>query len=146
MAEYTNYAVTQYKQREQQDDGMMGAGSPPVDQSGSSSFLGNFQRSAIVGAGVYVGAQIVSGVTSNIKDLTGSTALQLRVNNFQKIGASLLGGLATSGVSLGLQGVQEGINYVIRVKTTQIENQAKREERDLLGAILTNGTGSAYYD
>jgi hypothetical protein len=146
MAEYASYGITQYKQSEQQDDGLMGSASPPAQQSGSSSFLGNAQRAAIVGFGVYTGAQIISGVTSNIKNLTGSSAAQARVDRLS-YGFGLLGAtIATKGAALVFEGIRQGIEYVLRDKNNQIIEQAKQEERRFLGQRITNGTGSAYYD
>ena len=144
MGEYQNYAYTHYKPQEMPDDGMYGAASPKTEPS--SSFLGNNQRLAMKAVGGYAAVKIASTITSNVKSLTGSTAAQEKVNRVAFVVGSVGAAIATHGLSLVYQAVDTGLNYFMRYKNTQIENESKQEERKFLGKHITNSTGGAYYD
>jgi hypothetical protein len=144
MAEYTNYAITQYKMQEQQDDGISSPSSPMGNQS--TSPLGNTQRLASLAVAGYVGSKIYSTVTSNVKNLTGSTRTQQRVDTATFLIGSLTAAIATKGLSLVYQGVDIGVDFAVRNKVNQIENEARAEERKFLGKHITNSMGAAYYD
>lgn len=144
MAEYANYAITQYKAQEQSDDGFMGSASPTSEPT--TSPLGNTQRLAGKAIGAYAGIKVYSNVTSNIKNLTGSTALQAKVDAGTFIIGSIGAAFATKGLSIVYQTIDMGIDYAIRGQINQIENQARQEERKFLGKHITNSMGVAYYD
>jgi hypothetical protein len=140
------YVTTIHKPREQNDDGVWGATSPPQEMGAAQSGLGTFDRAVLLGVGMYAGAQIYSGVTNNVKSLTGSSLKQEQVKNATFIAGSTLAAIKTKGLSLVFQGVSSGVNYFIRDQVNRIENIARQEEMAMLGDVLGFGVGSAYYD
>ena len=120
--------------------------SPSPERSDSQSFLSNGQRAAVVAVGVYSASQIYNGIGSNIKELTGSTRKQEKFNRISGVLGSLALAIPTKGASIIFPIVSAGINEALRRQTLSIENQARREERELKGQHITNGMGSVYYD
>jgi len=144
MAEYTNYAITQYKMQEQQDDGISSPSSPMGNQS--TSPLGNTQRLAHLAVAGYVGSKIYSTVTSNVKNLTGSTRTQQRVDTAAFIAGAIVATIATKGAYLVYLAADTAIDYAVKDKVNKIENEARAEDRKFLGKHITNSMGAAYYD
>lgn len=144
MAEYINYGITQYKPQELQDDGNFGSSSPRSETT--SSPLGSRTATASKVVGAYIGIKTFNTVTSNIKSLTGSTRKQEQVNMVKTIGTTVILGFATNGTSTVLQGIDFGIEYALRAKNNQIENEVRQDERRFSGKHITNALGRAYYD
>lgn len=141
------YMMTIHKERAGDDDGATGGISPPVERDNAGSGFVTMQRAALVGIGLYAGQQIYSAVTSNIRSLTGSSRLQEQVNRGAFIAGSVAMAVKTKGMSLVFQGISQGVQYGIRVKTTNIENEIREQDRKLYGERITNNIGrSAYYD
>lgn len=140
------YVTTVHKPREQDDDGVWGATSPPTETSATQSGLSTSTRAAMLGVGLYAGVQIYNAVTNNVKTLTGSSRLQEQVKRGTFIAGSTALAIKTKGASLVFQIISSGIDYAIRAKEVSIENTVRQEEQRMMGEVVSNGTGSVYYD
>ena len=140
------YMLTVHKQREENDDGLQSATSPP-DRKAAGSPTTNIRTAAMIGAGVMVANRIYKDVATNVQLLTGSTMRQEQVNQAMKIGGYMTAIIATKGWAAVPIALSEVSQIFWRHKRTEIENQARDANRALLGMRYNNNMGgSAYYD
>ncbi len=140
------YMLTVHKQREENDDGLGSATSPP-DRRASGSPSTNVRTMAMIGVGAMVANRIYKDVTSNVQLLTGSTMRQENINQVMKLGGYATAIIATKGWAAVPIVINEVSQVFWRHKRTEIENQARESERQFLGMRYNNNMGgSAYYD
>ena len=139
------YMLTVMKSREDYDEGITGAASPPAERIATGSFTTTTASKAAVSAGVYVGKRALNIATSNIKTATGSSMLAERWRRTSEIMYLTTATLTLGPKALVISGAAKGVEYVGNRLSHHQENQEREANRRLRGMAVTNGQGSAYY-
>lgn len=129
---YQNWQLTQYKPRED-DESPMGATSNTDDRSNASQTLSRVRSGAIVGFGIYAANRAITTMTSNVKNITGSTKKQETVNRARDISTLIIGSIVTKGATFVFEGINRSTEYGMRRVNNSIENAVREEDNKLLG-------------
>lgn len=139
------YMLTVMKGREDYDEGITGASSPPAERIATGSFTTTTAAKAAVGAGVYVGKRALNVATSNIKAITGSSMQAERWRRTSELMYLTTATLMLGPKALVITAVAKGVEYAGNRITHWQESQEREANRRLRGMAVTNGQGSAYY-
>lgn len=151
----STYQATIHHKREEYDDGPYGGANEPPRNMGVNDMSTNLKRTAIGGIAYRTSQNVSNSIRQTLSATTGREDIDLQMRNADKIRSfgtavamgAKFGGPLGAGLVATSQIVIEGAQEIARIKSVNVENLAREQERKLHGSKINNNQfKGAYYE